>query len=308
MSAKDTEAQIDVQAMTRDEAMLVLTNLANTLWQHNPRTHRAIKVTLDAYEAQVRENAGRQRMQELREKDVARLTAALAGCQEERDKQYDAAREVIDRQAAALAGRTAEGNVLVARLGETEAALAEARSKTELRDRELDTMSRIATKYQKERDEARKERAMSNTPERAEPPVGEPMGADEAVLVLTNLMNLLWPHNPRSVAALRVVLGILRRVSASPASTAKCECAGFMSSYCPKCDASSTASAQQRPTREQITELSPGTQDKSGLDSMNWSFYTLGFGRAISLVLELYPPDAPAQTGSVQESLKLRKP
>jgi hypothetical protein len=143
---------------------------------------------------------------------------------------------------------------------------------------------------------------------RAEPPVGEPMGADEAVLVLTNLMNLLWPHNPRSVAALRVVLGILRRVSASPASTAKCECAGFMSSYCPKCDASSTASAQQRPTREQITELSPGTQDKSGLDSMNWSFYTLGFGRAISLVLELYPPDAPAQTGSVQESLKLRKP
>jgi hypothetical protein len=156
MSAKDTEAQIDVQAMTRDEAMLVLTNLANTLWQHNPRTHRAIKVTLDAYEAQVRENAGRQRMQELREKDVARLTAALAGCQEERDKQYDAAREVIDRQAAALADRTAEGNVLVARLGETEAALAEARSKTELRDRELDTMSRIATKYQKERDEARK--------------------------------------------------------------------------------------------------------------------------------------------------------
>jgi hypothetical protein len=191
---------------------------------------------------------------------------------------------------------------------EKDAALAEARSKTELRDRELDTMSRIATKYQKERDEARKERAMSNTPERAEPPVGEPMGADEAVLVLTNLMNLLWPHNPRSVAALRVVLGILRRVSASPASTAKCECAGFMSSYCPKCDASSTASAQQRPTREQITELSPGTQDKSGLDSMNWSFYTLGFGRAISLVLELYPPDAPAQTGSVQESLKLRKP
>jgi hypothetical protein len=162
---------------------------------------------------------------------------------------------------------------------EKDAALAEARSKTELRDRELDTMSRIATKYQKERDEARKERAMSNTPERAEPPVGEPMGADEAVLVLTNLMNLLWPHNPRSVAALRVVLGILRRVSASPAST---------------------ASAQQRPTREQIAGLSPGAQAESGLDSMNWSFYTLGFGRAISLVLELYPPDAPAQTGSAQ--------
>jgi hypothetical protein len=114
---------------------------------------------------------------------------------------------------------------------------------------------------------------------RAEPPVGEPMGADEAVLVLTNLMNLLWPHNPRSVAALRVVLGILRRVSASPAST---------------------ASAQQRPTREQIAGLSPGAQAESGLDSMNWSFYTLGFGRAISLVLELYPPDAPAQTGSAQ--------
>jgi hypothetical protein len=48
----------------------------------------------------------------------------------------------------------------------SDAALDEARSKTELRDRELDTMSRIATKYQKERDEARKERdeAMAAAP------------------------------------------------------------------------------------------------------------------------------------------------
>jgi uncharacterized coiled-coil DUF342 family protein len=177
----EVKAQIDVQAIRRRWEHLPV-RLATDQW--NPadgcdaydgieraiRTRLdiiAVSALLDAYEAKVRENA------ELREeRNAAReviATCAVALLDGPVDPELgpaeylvQAVREVaplrakVDALTAALADRTAEGNVLVARLGETEAALAEAHSKTELRDRELDTMSRIATKYQKERDEARK--------------------------------------------------------------------------------------------------------------------------------------------------------
>jgi hypothetical protein len=82
--------------------------------------HGEALVVLDAYEAQVRENA------EMRE-DARRRADFYYHELEAEKARAEAFKTEVFTLTAALADRTAEGNVLVARLGETEAALAKAR-------------------------------------------------------------------------------------------------------------------------------------------------------------------------------------
>jgi hypothetical protein len=101
--------------------------------------------------------------------------------------------------------------------------------------------------------------AQQPSPEpRAEPPVGEVEAQDLEIgrEILTRCGSAGW-GTADFIKAGSIARAAIRRVSTSPADT-ECECAGFMSSYCPKCDAASTASAQQRPTREwQPIETAP---------------------------------------------------